>query len=182
MTIALDRAPRRSSITPLDRAAQGLGVVSIALGVTEIAFPGAVGRAIGLEGRQGLLRAYGVREIAAGIGALQPNPAPAIWSRVAGDLLDIATLVQGQSADDDAKRRKTTTAMAVVGAITLLDIFVAAAFSAQAARPAEVRDYSDRSGFPNGLEMARGAASNHAFSLRARGGNTHAASRDPAPL
>jgi hypothetical protein len=78
MTIALDHKPRRSSITPLDRAAQGLGLFSIALGVAEIMFPGTLGRALGLEGKQGLLRAYGVREIAAGIGALQPNPAPAM--------------------------------------------------------------------------------------------------------
>jgi hypothetical protein len=169
MTIALDRAPRRSSITPLDRAAQGLGLFSIALGVTEIMFPGALGRALGLEGRTSLLRAYGVRELAAGIGALQPNPAPAIWSRVAGDLMDLATLAQGRSADDESKRRKATMAMAAVGAVTALDIIVAAACTAQMARPKQTREYADRSGFPNGVEAARGAAAHYRAKLEARG-------------
>lgn len=174
MTIALDHKPRRSSITPLDRAAQGLGLFSIALGVAEIMFPGTLGRALGLEGKQGLLRAYGVREIAAGIGALQPNPAPAIWSRVAGDLLDLATLAQGRSADDESKRRNATTAMVAVGAVTVLDIILAAACSAQMARPGQTRDYSDRSGFPNGVEAARGAAADYGAKLRSRGDAAYA--------
>jgi hypothetical protein len=178
MTIALDRTPRRSSITPLDRAAQGLGLFSIALGVTEIVFPGALGRALGLEGRKGLLRAYGVREIAAGIGALQPNPAPAIWSRVAGDIMDLATLAQGRSADDQSKRNKATMSMVAVGAITVLDVIVGAACSAQMARPKQTRQYSDRSGFPNGVEAARGAAADYGAKLRARGESTYAPRRE----
>lgn len=158
MSISLDHAPRHSSITPLDRIAQGLGVFSIALGVAELAFPGAIGRALGLENRQGLLRAYGVREITAGIGALQPNPMPAMWSRVAGDVLDLATLAQGHDADDEDKRRKANAALLAVGAITLVDLLVAAGWSQKLARPARTRDYRDRTGYPNGIETSRGAA------------------------
>lgn len=161
MTLEFDHTPRRSSITALDRAAQGLGLFSIALGVAELAFPGAINRAIGLDGRNGLLRAYGLREIAAGVGALQPNPGPAIWSRVAGDVIDLATIVQGRSTEDESKRRNATTALAAVGAITLIDVLVAAAWSQKTARATETRDYSDRTGYPNGIEAARGAMANY---------------------
>lgn len=160
MTLDFDHLPRRGSMTALDRAAQAIGLFSIALGVAELAFPGAVGRAVGLEGRQGLLRASGLRSIAAGVGALQPNPGPAIWSRAAGDLLDLAALALARGPDE-SKRRTATTTMIAVGAITLVDLLVAAGFSHQAARrPSDTRDYSDRVGFPNGLEAARGAAAN----------------------
>lgn len=182
MTIALDHTPRRSSLTALDRVAQGLGLFSIALGVTEIAFPGTLGRVLGLDGRKNLLRAYGVREIASGIGALQPNPGPAIWSRVAGDLVDLATLAQGRRGEDEDKRRNATTAMAVVGAITLVDILVAAACSSQVARPTEGRDYGDRSGFPKGVEAARGAAADYGARLKARGDASYAPRGEHAPL
>ena len=161
MTIDFDHKPRRSSITALDRAAQGLGLFSIALGVAELAFPGTIGRAIGLEGRNGLLRSYGVREIAAGIGALQPNPTGAMWSRVAGDMLDLATIARGRSAEDQSKQRSAATALAAVGVITLVDLLVATAWTQKVARPAQTRDYSDRTGYPNGIEAARGAMANY---------------------
>lgn len=161
MSMTYDHTPRRSSITALDRAAQGLGFFSIALGVAELAFPGTLGRTLGLDGKKGLLRSYGVREIAAGVGALQPNPGPAIWSRVAGDLIDLATLTQGRGSDEEDKRRNANIALAAVGAITLVDILVAGAWTAQGLRSSETRDFSDRSGFPNGVEAARGAVANY---------------------
>lgn len=161
MTMTYDQTPRRSSITPLDRAAQGLGLFSIALGLAELAFPGAIGRTFGLEGRKGLLRSYGLREVAAGVGALQPNPAPAIWARAAGDLADLATLAKGRETDDEDARRNANRALAAVAAITLVDIVVAAACTAQTARPSQTRDYGDRSGFPGGVAAARGAVANY---------------------
>ncbi len=163
MTLTLDHPPRHSSLTALDRAAQGLGVFSIALGVAELAFPGTIARTFGLDGRHNLVRSYGVREIAAGIGALQPNPTPALWSRVAGDVLDLATLATGRRAEDGAKRRNAAVAMIAVGAITLVDVLVAASLTRQAARrPGETADFTDRSGFPAGIEAARGAAARFA--------------------
>ena len=161
MTMDFDHAPRRSSLTALDRAAQGLGMFSIALGVAELAFPGTIGRTLGLEGRQGLLRAYGVRDVITGISALQPNPMPAMWARVAGDVLDLVTNAQNPLGSDDDKRRSATNALVTVGAVTLVDLLVASAWSQQIARPAETRDYSDRSGYPSGIEAARGARANY---------------------
>lgn len=46
-----------------------------------------------MHGQERLIRAYGVREIAKGVGILtSPNPTPWLWGRVAGDALDLATL------------------------------------------------------------------------------------------
>jgi hypothetical protein len=89
-------------------------------------------------------------------------------------LLDLATLAQGRSADDESERRNATTAMVAVGALTVLDIILAAACSAQMARPGQTRDYSDRSGFPNGVEAARGAAADYGAKLRSRGDAAYA--------
>jgi hypothetical protein len=114
---------------------------------------------LGLQGKEALIRAYGGREIASGIGSLSSNPAPAIWGRVGGDLLDLATLASSAGGDKN-QRRNAGMAIAGVLGITLLDVLVAAALSQQNARPREIRDYSDRTGFPKGPSAARGAASN----------------------
>jgi len=155
-----DTGFRKSSLTIADQAARGLGIFSLALGAAEIAFPGAVSRALGLKNQDGLVRAFGLREIAAGMGALQPNAAPAIWSRVAGDLMDLAAVSQGLRADND-KRNNATTALAAIAAVTVIDVVVAAALSQQRTRKDPPRDFSDRSGFPNGYAAAHGAAAGY---------------------
>ncbi len=146
---------RTSSLTITDQLARGIGVFSIALGVTELAFPGTLARALGLSGKENLLRAYGAREIASGVAMMQPNPTPALWARVGGDLLDLATLASAKHDDRKAARG----AMIAVGTITFLDLALAVTTMAQSARPsAPPRDYSDRSGLPNGVAAARGVA------------------------
>ncbi len=147
---------RTSSMTVMDRAARALGLFSLALGVAEMAFPGAIARAIGLENRKSLLRAYGAREIVSGLGAMQPNAIPAMWARVAGDVVDLATIAPALRQQDE-RRRNAQGALALVAAITLVDLVVAASLMQQNARGAP-RDFSDRSGFPKGLAAARGAA------------------------
>ena len=62
---------------------------------------------------------------------------------------------------DNPKRDNVATALAVVLAITVLDVVAAQAHTARhSRRKTELRDYSDRSGFPQGLERARDAARN----------------------
>lgn len=161
MTLSLNHTPRQRSITAVDRAAQAVGYFSIGLGLAELLFPGRLARLLGLDGREGILRAYGVREIASGIAALQPNPGPALWARVAGDVLDLATLAQARDSGDEGKRRNANAALAAVGAITLFDLLLASASTAQTTRAPEARDYSDRSGFPGGIDAARGAMANY---------------------
>jgi hypothetical protein len=148
------------SLTLTDRAARGLGWFSIGLGLVELVAPGRLGRALGLEGRERLLQAYGGREIGAGIWALSDTPAPAIWSRVAGDLVDLATLAAGLREGDEEQRRNAWIAFAAVAGITAVDILTAASLTAeQSERRGDTgRDYSDRSGFPGGVAKARGTA------------------------
>src|SRR4051794_31635707 len=81
--------------------AQGLGWFSIALGVAELVAPRSLARALGMEGNESLLQAYGAREIGTGIAILSSRrPAPWLWGRVAGDALDIATLACGMTSDN----------------------------------------------------------------------------------
>jgi len=160
MSMQSEKTFRTSSMTLPDRAARGLAWFSIGLGVTEILFPGLIARTLGLDDKKPLLRAYGVREIVTGVAALQPNPIPAIWSRVGGDVLDLATLATAQK-DENGQRRNAATALAAVAAITVVDVLVAAALTKQNSRAATGRDFSDRSGFPNGLAAARGAVNGY---------------------
>jgi hypothetical protein len=156
----LDTSRPDRSLTTTDRVARGLGWFSLALGVTELVAPGRLARALGLEGRERLLQAYGGREIGAGIWALSDTPAPAIWSRVAGDVVDLATLAAGLRGADEDQRRNAWIALAAVAGITAVDLLTAASLTAeQSERKGETgRDYSDRSGFPRGARKARGAA------------------------
>ena len=70
-----------------ERLANGLGWFSIGLGLAEIAVPGKVAELIGIRDEdrtRSLLRFYGMRELAAGVGILtQPQPAGWLWGRVA---------------------------------------------------------------------------------------------------
>jgi hypothetical protein len=156
----LDTSRPDRSMSTTDRVARGLGWFSIALGVTELIAPGRLARALGLEGRERLLQAYGGREIGAGIWALSDTPAPAIWNRVAGDVVDLATLAVGLRGADEEQRRNAWIAVAAVAGITAVDILTAASLTAeQSERRGDTgRDYSDRSGFPRGVAEARGRA------------------------
>jgi hypothetical protein len=157
-TLVTSRPDR--SLTVTDRVARGLGWFSIGLGIVELVAPGRLGRTLGLEGRERLLQAYGGREIGAGVWALSDTPAPAIWSRVAGDFADLATLGVGAREGNDEQRRNAYIALAAVAGITLVDLLTAASLTKeQSERRGDTgRDYSDRSGFPRGVAGARGAA------------------------
>lgn len=178
-TLSGPRADR--SMTPAMRASRLLGWVSFGIAAAELLAPRRLGRAVGLEDRPNLLRAYGARELVAGIGAHSVYPVPALWSRVAGDLLDLATLAAGvrrqggeqngeegaqQLTDDDRQdqtgersgNRGAWIAIAAVAGITVIDLLVASKLSAETKEgKGEPKDYGDRSGFPKGVEAARGA-------------------------
>lgn len=104
--------------------ARGLGWFSVGLGLVELAAPGGLGRALGVERGKGLTRAFGLREMAAGVGLLtQSRRAPWLWARVAGDVLDLGALVVALSAT--RKRAVVGVALASVAAITALDVICA---------------------------------------------------------
>jgi len=142
-----------------DALARGLGVFSIALGLIEVAAARTLTRTLGMEGNEALVRLYGLREIAKGVGILaSSDPTPWIWGRVAGDALDIATLVTGLD-EDNPKRGNVGIALAAVAGVTALDVYCGQALSRESPVPLPpMRDYSDRSGLPRSPQAMRGAA------------------------
>ncbi|MBV8069392.1 MAG: SRPBCC family protein [Acidobacteriaceae bacterium] len=112
--------------------AKGLGWFSIGLGLAEVAVPERVAALIGVENESGtraLLRFYGLREITAGIGILSGvKPAGWLWSRVAGDALDLSSLGSAIK-NGNANRTKLWAATAAVAGVTAADIMCAQAMS-----------------------------------------------------
>jgi hypothetical protein len=146
-----------SSMGAPDRLAKALGWFSIGLGVSQLLAAPRYTRALGVEGREWMVRATGLREITHGVLTLSTEKQAGLWSRVGGDMLDIAVLAL--TMRDNPKRDNVKTALTAVIGVTLLDIIGAQGVTARHSRPREQpRDYSDRSGFPQGVERARGAA------------------------
>lgn len=139
--------------------ARGLGWFSIGIGLAELLAPRTLARSIGLEGREDLIRAYGLREIAAGIGILNSDhPAPWLWARAGGDALDLATLGT-RVPRSDGHLEKVSAAMAAVASVAVLDVACARALSQEETRrQSYVAEYSRRSGLPRPPEEMRGAA------------------------
>jgi hypothetical protein len=102
-----------------------LGVFSVGLGLAELACPGQTARATGVRYPQ-LLRAYGIRELIAGIGILSTTkPGFWLWSRVAGDALDLATIAGAyRDAGPSERQRLLASALAVTG-VAVLDVLCA---------------------------------------------------------
>jgi uncharacterized membrane protein len=129
----------RNDMQDAERLATGLGWFSIALGLIEIATPGPFARVIGAEDDDTTcrtLRVAGVRELIAGIGILsQPGrPAGWVWSRVAGDAMDLAMLGKAMTSDGNDRGRLALATAAVLG-VTALDYVCAEKLSEQAASP-----------------------------------------------
>ncbi|HEX2721711.1 MAG TPA: SRPBCC family protein [Gemmatimonadaceae bacterium] len=122
-------APRHSTdVFASDRTpvTNFLGWFSIGLGLAEILAPAAVARLIGVdeEDHKRLLRAYGAREIAAGVGILtRPKPTYWMWNRVIGDAVDLASLGRAMrsSTNDHTRLRMATAAVIGVTALDLVD-------------------------------------------------------------
>lgn len=107
-----------------ERLANALGWFSIGLGLAEVLAPGGLARFIGIDDKKStrtLLRTYGFREIGAGVGILsQSTPAGWLWGRVAGDLLDLASLGKAMAGNDSGRTKMATAA--VLG-VTALDVY-----------------------------------------------------------
>jgi uncharacterized membrane protein len=113
--------PRRERSSD-ERIGDVLGWLSVGLGLAALAAPHAVGRAIGMREHSSLLRAVGVRELVSGAGLLtQKDRTPWLWSRVAGDAMDLALLATGLRPSNPGRGR-VLGALAVVGAIAGADL------------------------------------------------------------
>jgi len=148
-----------SSIGTVDTLGKALGWFSIGLGVAELLGARSISRALGMDGNEALIRTYGIREIGSGIMSLSTERKVGLWSRVAGDGLDIATLMTA-TGPNNPKRDNANLALAMVIGITLLDIVAAGSVTARHTRLGEGkrRSYRNRSGFPRGVQASRGAA------------------------
>jgi hypothetical protein len=164
--------PRSPTIDPFSAQnahamVRGLGWFSIGLGLAEVLAPRALTRGLGMEGNEQIVRAYGLREIATGIGILSSNqPAPWIWGRVGGDALDLATLATGLQ-QDNPKKDNVELAMVAVAGVTALDVVCGASLARRSparhsspnlSRRLSAIDYHRRTGFPKAPEQMRGAA------------------------
>ncbi len=146
-----------SSLSSVDRLGRALGWFSVALGAIELLAPRRVTRALGMQGHEGLVRAFGARELGAGVMSLSPEKQLGLWARVAGDGLDLLTLA-GASRSSNPMRKNVGWAICLVFGVTLLDIVAAQTATTRHARSRDGwRDYGDRSGFPRGVEDARRA-------------------------
>jgi len=139
--------------------ARGLGWFSIGLGILELVAPRKLARGLGLNGKEDIIAAYGMREIATGVGILaSKDPTPWIWGRVGGDALDLGTLALGVE-DSNPRKSNLALAFAAVAGVTILDLVTAQSLSAQRYWVnRKTPDYGDRTGFPKGLSTARGIA------------------------
>jgi hypothetical protein len=147
-----------SSLTGADRLARALGWFSIGLGVAELVAPGRIARTLGLEGKEGLIRGYGARELASAVPTLSIDKPVGLATRIAGDALDLATLATALHAGNP-KRHNAAIATALVAGITLLDVAAYAGVkTAHRREPGSDRDYSNRSGLPRGAQASRGLA------------------------
>jgi len=113
-----------------DQIANALGWFSIGLGLAELLAPRALSRLIGVRPKVGLMRLYGAREIATGIGLLSQQQNKDRWlkARVAGDALDLISLGTAMTSDDSG-RGKLIAATAAVAGVTAIDALCAAGTS-----------------------------------------------------
>ncbi|HXT17240.1 MAG TPA: SRPBCC family protein [Gemmatimonadaceae bacterium] len=142
--------PRKSTIQPYQRLADAdkgtggeslanfLGLFSIGLGLAQVAMPGAMSNVVGVKDddqHRMLMRLLGLREISHGVAVLSnQQPEKPMWSRVAGDVLDLA-LLGGALANSDNDRGRTLFATANVLAVTALDVMAAKTLSKQPDTP-----------------------------------------------
>jgi len=108
-----------------NKTSKALGVFSLGLGAAQLLRPDALARAVGVdEGAEAraVIVGAGLREIGHGVAILR-RPA-AVWTRVAGDALDLALL--GRAVRTARNRRKTLAATAAVAGVTVIDLVTSA--------------------------------------------------------
>ena len=101
-TKAKGRAGAATRIPPPTRSPGASAGSRSGSALVELAAPALPRAALGMEGSEGLIQAYGAREIATGIAILASRRSrrPGSGARVAGDALDLATLATGLEGDN----------------------------------------------------------------------------------
>ncbi|HXU67482.1 MAG TPA: SRPBCC family protein [Casimicrobiaceae bacterium] len=144
-----DRESQAMRDAGAQRLAHGLAWFSISLGLAQIVAPRLISRLVGGNGQYAnLIRFYGFRELASGLMIFGQGhrPAAAVWSRVAGDAVDIATLAAA-GASPRMKKGGVAWATAGVLGVTALDVYCA-------------RELSRERAGENGIRMSRSVVVN----------------------
>lgn len=118
----------------------GLGIFSIALGAVEILANRRIARALDNDDAttRNTLKAFGVREIAAGANLLAaPAHSTNMWNRVAGDAIDMAAL--GLAARRAPKSAAVWGAVAFVAAAAAVDYITARALDRETGKASPAR-------------------------------------------
>ncbi len=107
------------------RLGVGLGWFSLALGLVALLRPALLARYAGVPHRPRSLRVFGLRELASGAGILlRPHKAGWLWSRVAGDAIDLGLLMFTGRRHPG---RRVALATAALAGVTALDTLAAIA-------------------------------------------------------
>lgn len=117
------RVRARGSTTDLART---LGWMSLGLGIVGLMMPRRLARSAGMAQDERWVRAIGTRELISGAGILmRPHKPGWLWSRVAGDAMDLLLItLSARSRDRDATRRRGLLSAALAG-VSVLDLLVA---------------------------------------------------------
>ena len=131
-------SPRRRETPTLDSAtlAQGLGWFSVLSGIAALLAPRTVGSAAGLgSNNSSVMRSIGMRELATGVGILtRKNPAPWLWARTAGDVVDLA-LLAGGIRPGNPDRGKAALSFITLTGVLALDALAASHLTRHAGHP-----------------------------------------------
>lgn len=114
---------------------RGLGGASLVLGLSEARAPKKVAALAGVDdtGRsRSVIAALGVRECGHGA-ALLLGPDKLVWTRVAGDALDLALLAAGVAKRGRGRRRRGVISGVALAGIAGADVYVALRTSRPAA-------------------------------------------------
>lgn len=128
ITLATDRVRAKPALSP--QLSFALGQNAIGLGVWGLFAPKSVNGFLGMDAHPTLVQAaFGAREMYTGVTlASDPTRVDALWTRVAGDIFDIAVLTR-LNRPDNPKRRNVRLALGVVLAVTALDALAAVRMS-----------------------------------------------------
>ncbi|MBA3762519.1 MAG: SRPBCC family protein [Chthoniobacterales bacterium] len=110
---------------PREKFAKGLGWFSVGLGLAEIFAPRELARLVGVRNRPAVFMALGARELLNGVGILAQNQTAGwLWSRVAGDIMDLSLLGIAFTERGSDKERVEGAAGAVAG-VMVADVICA---------------------------------------------------------
>lgn len=118
----------RTRSTSTETLRTGLGLASLGLGLTQLMNPGGVNQFLGIPDynpNHSIQRLLGARELVSGTGILfGGNKRAWMWSRVAGDAMDLSILGSMLITGLGVPKRLAP-AMVAVGALMILDAGVA---------------------------------------------------------